>query len=222
MPNITPTTTLSMVLSQKVPIYITNEEVKLILEEIKKDIDKAKTKGQKKKLQVYRRMYLFVEGLFQLGARVSELLSITPSHINRLEKTIRLPNLKRRKKRPQGRTPKDFVPYQERIVPITDKFRADLVEYCLDYGIRPDQKIFPFSRIQAFKIIRKYGKKAGIDERKLHPHAFRHGFAVHCIRNRVPLTVVQEWLGHYSVLNTTIYTKITQIDNRDFFEQVEW
>jgi len=222
MANITPTQSFAIAISQKIPVYITKEEVDLILAEIEKEIQEAQRKGQKIKLKTYRRMYLFIEALFQTGARVSELLQITPSHINRLEKTIRLPNLKRKKKKPQGRPRIDFTPYQERIVPITDKLRADISEYCLDYGVKPDEKIFPFSRVFAFKIIKKYGQKAHIPEKKLHPHAFRHGFAVHCIRHRVPLTVVQEWLGHASVLNTTIYTKITQVDNREFFESVNW
>jgi len=214
---------LSIALSNKnLPIYITKEEVDRMLAVLEGEIKKIKEKGQKERLKSTRRKYIFIKSLFQTGARVSELLSLTPSMVNREERTIRIINLKRHKKRKRGRPTREDTPYQEKIIPINDSLRADISDYCLDYGIKPDSKLFPFSRRYALKFIKEIGEKADIPSYKCHPHAFRHGFAVYCLLNGVPITVLQEWLGHSSIFNTTIYTKITQLDNRTFFENIVW
>ena len=223
MSNLSVRQSLAITLSgQKIPVYITKEEVDKMLQVIQEEIMKARERRQKNRTQVLRRNYIFIKALFQTGARVSELLLLTPSMINRTEKTIRLPNLKRHKKKTRGRPAKDTTPYVEKIIPLSDSLRADISDYCLDYGIGPESKLFPFTRRYAHKLVSEIGEKAGVPKYKCHPHAFRHGFAVYCLLSGVPITVVQEWLGHSSIINTTIYTKITQLDNRGFFENIVW
>jgi len=46
--------------------------------------------------------------------------------------------------------------------------------------------------------------RAGIAKR-VHPHAFRHTFAVELDRSRVPLAVVSELLGHSHASTTSVY-----------------
>lgn len=208
--------------NQNIPAYVTKEDVDKILQQVKEDIQLTKERRHKKRIQALRRNYIFIKALFQTGARVSELLLLTPALINRAERTIRLPNLKRHKMRKRGRPLKDDTPYQEKIIPINDSLRADISDYCLDYGVNPDDKLFPFTRRYAHKLIQEVGEKTNIPHYKCHPHAFRHGFAVYCLLNGVPITVLQEWLGHSSILNTTIYTKITQVENRTFYENIMW
>lgn len=213
---------LSLALSKNIPVYITKDEVDRMLVVLEEEIKTIKQKGQKERLKSTRRKYIFIKALFQTGVRVSELLSLTPSMVNREERTIRIINLKRHKTRKRGRPTTGDSPYVEKIIPINDSLRADISDYCLDYGINPDKKLFPFSRRYALKFIKEIGEKANVPAYKCHPHAFRHGFAVYCLLNGVPITVLQEWLGHSDIFNTTIYTKITQIENRTFFENIEW
>ncbi len=214
---------LSLALSHPhIPVYITKDEVDKMLGWLEEDIRRIQQANQKERLKSARRQYIFIKALFQTGARVSELLSLEPSMVHREERTIRIVNLKRHKIRKRGRPLKNDTPYQEKIIPINDSLRADISDYCLDYGIKPDSKLFPFSRRYALKFIKEIGEKVGIFSYKCHPHAFRHGFAVYCLLNGVPITVLQEWLGHSSILNTTIYTKITQIENRSFYENIVW
>ena len=65
----------------------------------------------------------------------------------------------------------------------------------------------PLSRISVFNMVKKNAALAGV-EKEISPHTFRHSFATHLIENGADLRVVQEMLGHESILTTEIYTHI--------------
>jgi len=68
------------------------------------------------------------------------------------------------------------------------------------------------------KYFKKMQKDLGF---KIHAHEFRHTFEVKAILNHVPLSVLQEWLGHSSIFTTSIYTKITGMDTSQFMNQIQ-
>ena len=65
----------------------------------------------------------------------------------------------------------------------------------------------PLSRVAVFNMVRRQAMLAGV-RKEISPHSFRHSFATHLVENGADLRVVQEMLGHESILTTEIYTHI--------------
>lgn len=65
----------------------------------------------------------------------------------------------------------------------------------------------PLSRVSVFKMVKDRAMLAGV-HKEISPHTFRHSFATHLVENGADLRIVQEMLGHESILTTEIYTHI--------------
>ncbi len=94
---------------------------------------------------------------------------------------------------------------KERMVPLAPVALEALEEYLAESDLRSEALWLnyrgePLSRISAYKIVKKY---LGVS-----PHVLRHSFASALILGGADLRVVQELLGHSSLLTTQIYTHI--------------
>ena len=142
-----------------------------------------------------------LEVLYGCGLRVSEAVNLKISHVYLEEGFVQV----------VGKGNK------ERLVPIGE-IAVDAIRCYL--GARPDPAepkyddiLFlnrfgkSLSRVAMFNMVKKQAMIAGISK-EISPHTFRHSFATHLIENGADLRVVQEMLGHESILTTEIYTHI--------------
>ena len=80
----------------------------------------------------------------------------------------------------------------------------ELARYLAQYpGMKG--KAFAVNRSNFFRIFGKLCRKAGIPSSLAHPHVLRHTRALELIRANVPLTIVQQILGHSNLNTTAIY-----------------
>lgn len=103
-----------------------------------------------------------------------------------------------------------------RIVPVGDKARAALREWCLWRGnlAKADEKAL-FVGVRGKRLHRRiialrlaqYAQRAGLIK-SVHPHMLRHSFASHLLQSSGDLRAVQEMLGHASISSTQIYTHL--------------
>lgn len=141
-----------------------------------------------------------LEILYGCGLRVSEAVNLKISDVFFTEGYVRIIG-KGNKQRivPLGEVASEFVLAYLNVRPLPCKGYEDY----LFLNLRGKS----LSRISMFNIVKKQSFIAGITK-EISPHTFRHSFATHLIENGADLRVVQEMLGHESILTTEIYTHI--------------
>lgn len=176
-------------LGKYLPAVLSLEEVTAILESV--DLKKPFGKRDRAILEV----------LYGCGLRVSEAANLRISHVFLDEGFVKI----------IGKGDK------QRLVPLgevaADAIRAYLPERPVPHERRYEDYLFlnrfgkPLSRISIFNLVKNQAMAAGI-RKEISPHTFRHSFATHLIENGADLRIVQEMLGHESILTTEIYTHI--------------
>lgn len=75
----------------------------------------------------------------------------------------------------------------------------------------------PLTRQSAWGILRQVAEAAGIAQ-AVSPHTLRHSFATHMLEGGADVRVVQELLGHASVVTTQIYTRVSAHMLREVYQ----
>ncbi|MXV36120.1 MULTISPECIES: tyrosine recombinase [unclassified Saccharibacter] len=140
-----------------------------------------------------------IELLYTTGLRISELLSLPASCVQRQEEMLLV--------RGKGG--------RERLVPFAKGARQAaeaLVRYdtILDSpwlfpGRNPQR---PLTRQGFDKILHACALKAGFDPQRISPHVLRHSFATHLLNRGADLRALQMLLGHADIATTQIYTQV--------------
>jgi len=105
---------------------------------------------------------------------------------------------------------------KDRVIPLESEL-GNLLGLFVD-RLKPRDKLFPITDRQVRNIVYKYSP----DELDVHPHTFRHSFAVHCLKGGMNIRTLQRILGHTSLTTTQVYLDLVGKDIVDDFEKVNW
>ena len=136
--------------------------------------------------------------LLNTGCRISEALNLEVRHIDFSDGTVIIESLKKRKRG------------VFRHVPLSADF-LDELNLVHDLHRRSKslksskQRIWNWSRSTAFRRVSEVMGRSGIHGQQSSAKGLRHSFAIACLEHKVPLPIVQKWLGHSSLNTTAIY-----------------
>lgn len=179
-------------LARKLPDILTIEEIDML----EAAIDQSK-------LEATRNLAI-IETLYGCGLRVSEAVSLRISDLFFKDEYIKV----------VGKGDK------ERLIPINPVAISKINIYLNDRSklkINPKSEDILFlnrrgnqlTRVMVFTIIKDLARRAGLKKR-ISPHTFRHSFASHLFERGVDLRIIQEMLGHETIVTTEIYTHLSK------------
>ena len=142
-----------------------------------------------------RRNHIILTVLWQTGMRAEEITNLRKKDIQADTIIIR-----------GGKGGKD------RVIPIKSDLRNLLLLY--SDQMNGDDRIFPLSTRQIRNIVYRYSK--------MHPHTFRHSFAVHCLKSGMNIRTLQKILGHSGLNTTQVYLDLVSEDLKDEYQKVNW
>lgn len=144
-----------------------------------------------------RSQALFALTLAWTGARVSEVLALTPSSFQIESGVVAIVTLKRRG-------------HYVREVPIPPELMAALNRHFKISALQRDEqsacrRLWPWHRVTAWRIIKQVMRHSSVTGRQACPRGLRHAFGVGSLQVGVPLNLAQRWLGHARISTTAIY-----------------
>ncbi len=171
-------------------------------------------------------LHFFINTLWRFGPRITEALELTKKSFLFDDPEISYVSIKTLKK-PQADKAKMKIP-AARLVPSYDHgYKSELISYCVSKGLGANDPIFPKVRNTYNKQLERLEARLKSDKGlefpvKLHPHLFRHSFAVNCLINRILLTDIQRYLGHKNLSETEVYTHIFTGETDTHMAQVKF
>lgn len=144
--------------------------------------------------QVRERDWLMILVAFWHGLRATEVITLTPANVR--DGFLTVPRLKGSLK-----TTQPLVADED---PLLDEKTA-LEQLASSAGLR--DRLFPVTRIQFYRLMRKHCAAAGIAAHKAHPHVLKHSIAMQTIHN-AGIENVRAYLGHKNISSTGAYLKV--------------
>lgn len=155
---------------------------------------------------------LFAQLLAWSGARVSEVLALTPRSFGLETGSVVIATLKRR--RPFFRE----VPLPPFLMQALDT-AFDLRRLQSDAHFA-NRRLWSFSRMTAWRIIKRLMTSAGVVGPQASPKGLRHAFGVCALQSGVPVTLLQRWMGHARLSTTSIYLDVNGPDETIFAQRL--
>lgn len=148
----------------------------------------------------------FALTLYNTGCRISEALNLTAERVDLANKAVVFETLKRRK---TGLF---------RSVPIPDEL-VELLRQAVPKA-DPSARVWTFSRPTGYRLVTDCMGQANITGGMASPKGLRHGFAVACLAQKIPLPTVQKWLGHARMETTAIYLEVSGDEERELAKRL--
>jgi len=147
------------------------------------------------------------------GARISEVLAISPVAIDVESGVIAIETLKRRRRGivRQVPLPLDLLTTLDRLFGLAAARRDPELA---------NGRIWRFSRTTAWRRVKSVMASAGVTGTPAMPKGLRHGFGVKAFQSNVPPHLVQRWLGHASLRTTAIYGDVIGPEERAFAKRM--
>jgi integrase len=193
---------------ERLPTYVTREQARTI-------INAASTLQHR----------VLLECLWQSGGRVSEVLRLRPRDVDALEGALMLENRKQKRgnRRKRVYVSPDLV---AQLQLLGRERRTGYPGFLFDSAKSGGEAM---STVRAWRIVTNCSRRTGVSVegidsvlRPANGRDFRHGAAVNQVQQGVPLSEVQQQLGHARIDSTTIYTKLANPERRRVADRVRW
>src|ERR1041384_6425447 len=140
---------------------------------------------------------LFALTLVWTGARISEVLALTPSSFQIERCIVAYRTLKRRK-------------HVVRELPIPRRLASAINRHfgfarALEHPEINSRRLWPWSRATGWRVIKKVMRLARVAGSQATPRGLRHSFGIGTLQAGVPLNLVQRWMGHARISTTAVY-----------------
>jgi site-specific recombinase XerD len=185
---------------QKLPKYLEPEEVKTIMNTLEEGYN-------------VKRNQTIIWTLYTTGLRVSELVNLNRDDIVK-----------------KGQIVSNFTVNgkgnKERVIYLKDSTR-DCIKKYLGMQLNSRGPLFThgkdkrLTRTAIWKMVNMAANKAGLGN-KIGPHNLRHSYAVHLLKQDVPIRYIQDLLGHSNLNTTMIYTKVSNNDLQERLNGIEF
>jgi len=135
--------------------------------------------------------------LYSCGLRVSELINLKWSHIDRKRMIINIVMAKGNKDRQVG--------LSESIIPLLESYYK---EYRTTNFVLSGQFGDQYSAKSVGEVVKQLAKKSGITKR-VYTHLIRHCAFTHMVENGTDINLIQKIAGHSNVKTTNLYLHIS-------------
>lgn len=177
----------------KMPVVLSEEEVRSILVSIKNDMHR-----------------IMLATLYSLGMRIGELMNLKWDNIQFDRRQVYVVQAKGSKERviPMG----DILHKA-----LSNLYKVRQSEYVFHSAISKNK----ISQRSVRYVIDKGIKAAGIDRKGISPHVFRHSYATHLLEMGLDIITLKRLLGHSKIVNTELYLHVAQVNPSAAFSPLD-
>jgi integrase/recombinase XerD len=149
----------------------------------------------------------FCAVLVLTGARISEVLALTPERLDDANCAINFETLKRRRKGVIRAVPvpRSLLQYLEAV----HNYRKAQKD-----SVGTTEKLWSWSRTTAWRRVKHVMKISASPEFLAKPKSLRHAFGAEAASRLISLTLIKKWMGHASLRSTVIYTTLVGAEER--------